>query len=69
MRVYLATQVLSPSVAAGITTLCMTGDKLDGEAIHTANFLEMFDKFGKKGFACIIQVTVPANQQVESRLS
>lgn len=44
MRVCLATQVLSHYVAAGITTLCMTGDKLDGEAIHTAHFLEMFDK-------------------------
>ena len=44
MRVCLATQVLSHSVAAGITTLCMTGDKLDREAIHTAHFLERFDK-------------------------
>ena len=43
MRVSLATQVLSHSVAAGITTLCLTGDKLPQEAIHTAYFLERFD--------------------------
>ena len=36
MKVSLAAQVLSHSVAAGITTLCMISDKLDSEAIHTA---------------------------------
>jgi hypothetical protein len=43
MKVSLAAQVLSHSVAAGITTLCMTGDKLDDDAIYTANFCEKFD--------------------------
>ena len=44
MKVSLAAQVLSHSVAAGITTLCMISDKLDSEAIHTAKFLEQFNK-------------------------
>ena len=43
-KVSLAAQVLSHSVAAGITTLCMISDKLDSEAIHTAKFLEQFNK-------------------------
>ena len=43
MRVRLAAQVLSHSVSAGITTLCMTSDKLDADAIHTAHFLEKFN--------------------------
>ena len=44
MKVSLAAQVLSHSVAAGITTLCMISDKLDSEAIHTAKFLEQFNQ-------------------------
>jgi len=43
MRVNLAVQVLSHSVAAGIETLCHFG-KLPGEATHTAQFLEKFDE-------------------------
>lgn len=43
MRVNLATQVLSHSVAAGISTLSQLG-KLDSDAIHTAKFIELFDK-------------------------
>ena len=44
MKVSLAAQVRSHSVAEGITTLCMISDKLDSEAIHTAKFLEQFNK-------------------------
>ena len=44
MKVSLAAQMLKHSVAAGITTLCMISDKLDSEAIHTAKFLEQFNK-------------------------
>ena len=33
-------QVLSHSVAAGITTLCMLGNSLPPETIHTAQFIE-----------------------------
>lgn len=43
MRVNLATQVLSHSVAAGICTLAELG-KLEKSAIHTAKFVEFFDK-------------------------
>ena len=43
MRVNLATQVLSHSVAAGITTLCEL-NKLDADAVHTATFIKFFDK-------------------------
>ena len=43
MRVNLAAQVLSHSVAAGLTTLCMLGNSLPPEAIHTAHFIEKFD--------------------------
>ena len=43
MNVRLASQVLSHSVAAGITTLCMIGNALPSEAIHTAKFIDMFD--------------------------
>jgi len=43
MRVNLAAQVLSHSVAAGIQTLCHLG-KLDKNAEHTAKFIDMFDK-------------------------
>ena len=43
MRVNLAAQVLSHSVAAGISTLSILG-KLDAEAKHTASFIEMFDQ-------------------------
>ena len=42
MRVKLATQVLSHSVAAGITYLCSLG-KMDEDAIHKANFIEKMD--------------------------
>ena len=44
MRVCLAAQVMSHSVAAGITTLCMLGSKLNADAIHTAHFIDHFDK-------------------------
>ena len=43
MRVCLAAQVLSHSVAAGITTLSVLSDKLDNNAINTAHFIEKFD--------------------------
>ena len=43
MRVNLATQVLSHSVAAGISTLCALG-KLDSDASHTAKFIEQVDQ-------------------------
>jgi len=43
MRVNLAAQVLSHSVAAGIETLCHLG-KLDRDAEHTAKFIDLFDK-------------------------
>ena len=43
MRVNLAAQVLSHSVAAGISTLSVLGH-LDEEAKHTASFIEMFDQ-------------------------
>ena len=43
MRVRLAAQVLSHSVAAGISTLCHLGT-MDDEALATAEFVEMFDK-------------------------
>ena len=43
MRVNLAAQVLSHSVAAGISTLSILC-KLDAEAKHTATFIEMFDQ-------------------------
>lgn len=42
MRVKLATQVLSHSVAAGISTMCALG-KLEEEAQHTAEFIEDMD--------------------------
>lgn len=43
MRVNLAAQVLSHSVAAGIQTLSHLG-KLDRAAEHTAKFIDMFDR-------------------------
>ena len=43
MRVNLAAQILSHSVAAGISTLCILGH-LDAEAKHTASFIESFDQ-------------------------
>ena len=43
MRVNLAAQILSRSVAAGISTLCILGH-LDEEAKHTASFIETFDQ-------------------------
>jgi len=43
MRVNLAAQVLSHSVAAGINTLC-TFKKLDEESKYTAEFIENFDQ-------------------------
>ena len=43
MRVNLAAQVLSHSVAAGMQTLCCFG-KLPEEATHTAQFIDKFDK-------------------------
>ena len=43
MNVRLAAQVLSHSVSAGITTLCLIGNSLPPDAIHTAHFIEKFD--------------------------
>lgn len=43
MRINLATQVLSHSVAAGIQTLSCLG-KLDRDAEHTAKFIDAFDR-------------------------
>ena len=43
MRVNLAAQILSHSVAAGIQTLCYLG-KLNRDAEHTAKFIDKFDK-------------------------
>ena len=43
MRVKLATQVLSHSVAAGISTLSILG-RLPPDAIHTGSFIERFDQ-------------------------
>ena len=43
MRVNLATQILSHSVAAGIDTLCSLGN-LPDEASATAEFIETFDQ-------------------------
>ena len=43
MRVNLVAQVLSHSVAAGISTLSILG-QLDAHAKHTASFVEMFDE-------------------------
>ena len=43
MRVNLAAQILSHSVAAGINTLCSLG-KLPDEASATAEFIETFDQ-------------------------
>ena len=43
MHVNLAAQVISHSVAAGISTLSILGH-LDVQAKHTASFIEMFDE-------------------------
>ena len=43
MRVSLAAQVLSHSVAAGISTLSILGH-FDAQAEHTASFIKMFDE-------------------------
>ena len=43
MRVNLAVQVLSHSVAAGIQTLCAF-EKMPADAKHTAEFVETFDQ-------------------------
>ena len=43
MRVNLAAQILSHSVAAGVSTLCTLGH-LDADAKYTATFIEMFDQ-------------------------
>ena len=38
MKVYLVARVFIHSVAACIATLCMTGEKLDDDAIYIAQF-------------------------------
>ena len=43
LRVCFATQVLSHSVAAGISFMCYTG-QVDANAKHTAEFIDKFDK-------------------------
>ena len=58
MRVNLATQILSHSVAAGISTYTAWG-KLDAEAKFTAEFIDMFDKL----FNCFNSNSVKSSQQ------
>ena len=56
MRVDYATQTLSHSVASGLRTVVLLSDRLPKEAIHTAEFCELFnnlfDIFNSKGNSC-----------------
>ena len=60
LRVCLAVQVLSHSVAVGIAAMVKSGE-LSPEAIHTANFLEQFDKL----FNCFNSSTVGSSSQMK----
>ena len=68
MRVNLAAQVLSHSVAAGIE-FCVNHGLIDSNAIHTANFISLMDRLFNVFNSCTLFSSVPYKSAISSHTS